>query len=50
MTDAVLVQAQQLLDAGKSQLNAAKTLGVSESCIRYYLKSGNLKKNTEPKP
>ena len=50
MTDAVLVRAQELLDAGKSQLNAAKTLGVSESCIRYHLKSGNLKKNTEPKP
>ena len=50
MTDAVLVQAQELLDAGKSQLNAAKTLGVSESCIRYHLRSGNLKKNPEPKP
>jgi predicted transcriptional regulator len=49
MTDSVLVQAQELLDAGKSQLRAAKALGVSESCIRYHLKSGNLKKNTGPK-
>ncbi len=50
MTDPLLIQAQQLLDDGKSQLKAAKTLGVSESCIRYHLKSGNLKKNTGTKP
>jgi len=45
MTEQVLMQAQQLLDGGKSQLRTAKTLGVSESCIRYHLKNGNLKKN-----
>lgn len=50
MTDPLLIQAQQLLDDGKSQLKAAKTLGVSESCIRYHLKGGSLKKNTSPKP
>ena len=44
MTEAVLIQAQQLLDEGRSQLNTAKTLGVSESCIRYHLKGGTLKK------
>lgn len=44
MTVPLLVQAQQLLDAGSSQLKTSKTLGVSESCIRYHLKTGNLKK------
>ena len=44
MTESVMQQAQQLLDEGKSQLRTAKTLGVSESCIRYHLTSGNLKK------
>lgn len=43
MTDTLLIQAQQLLDGGNSQLNTAKTLGVSESCIRYHLKAGNFK-------
>jgi len=50
MTEPILLQAQQLLDDGKSQLTTAKTLGVSESCIRYHLKSGTLKKNTNSKP
>ena len=45
MTEPVLRRAQQILDEGKSQLKAAKILGVSESCIRYHLKEGNLKKN-----
>ena len=49
MTEPVLIQAQQLLDDGKSQLKTAHTLGVSESCIRYHLKSGNLKKNLSTK-
>jgi len=44
MTESVIEQAQQLLDEGKSQLKTAKILGVSESCIRYHLTSGNLKK------
>jgi predicted transcriptional regulator len=44
MTAPLFLQAQQLLDAGNSQLNTAKTLGISESCIRYHLKAGNLKK------
>jgi len=43
MTDPILIQAQQLLDAGNSPLKTAKTLGVSESCILYHLKTGNLK-------
>jgi len=46
MTDTVLLQAQQLLDAGNSQLGSAKILGLSESCIRYHLKNGDLKKKT----
>ena len=41
MTEAVLLQAQQLLDQGYSQLKIAHALGVSESCIRYHLKNGN---------
>ena len=49
MTDAVLSQAQQLLNEGRSQLKTAKTLGVSESCIRYHLRSGNLKKKLSTK-
>lgn len=49
MTESVLIHAQQLLDQGKSQLNTANTLGVSESCIRYHLKGGSLKKNDSTK-
>lgn len=45
MTEPVLMQAQQLLDSGNSQLKTANILGVSESCIRYHLRSGSLKKN-----
>ena len=45
MTESVLIRAQQLLDEGKSQLKTAHVLGVSESCIRYHLRSGSLKKN-----
>jgi biotin operon repressor len=48
MTESILIQAQQLMDDGKSQLKTAKTLGVSESCIRYHVKVGNLKKNIHP--
>ena len=44
MTEPVLLQAQQLLDQSYSQLKTAHSLGVSESCIRYHLKNGNLKK------
>jgi predicted transcriptional regulator len=45
MTEPVLMQAQQLLDRGTSQLKTAKELGVSECCIRYHLRDGTLKKN-----
>lgn len=44
MTESIRIQAQQLLDEGKSQLKTAKTIGVSESCIRYHLNDGTLKK------
>lgn len=44
MTESLMNQAQQLLEDGKSQLYTANTVGVSESCIRYHLRSGNLKK------
>lgn len=37
-------QAQELLDNGESQLKTAKKVGVSESAVRYHLKSGKLKK------
>ena len=36
--------AQELLDDGYSQQGTAKTIGVSESAIRYHIKSGGLKK------
>ena len=45
MTEPMLIQAQQLLDSENSQLKTANILGVSESCIRYHLRSGSLKKN-----
>ena len=44
MTESLVNQAQLLLDNGKTQLGTANTVGVSESCIRYHLKNGNLKK------
>lgn len=46
MTGEVLAKAQQLLDSDCSQLKTAKTLGLSESCIRYHLRAGTLKKKT----
>lgn len=36
--------AQELLDDGYSQQGTAKTIGVSESAIRYHIKAGGLKK------
>ena len=45
MTEPMLIQAQQLLDSENSQLKTANILGVSESCIRYHLRSGSIKKN-----
>ena len=46
MTKPLVDQAQQLLEDGKTQLGTANTVGVSESCIRYHLKNGNLKKKS----
>lgn len=46
MTESTLIKAQQFLDAGMSQLKTSKELGLSESCIRYHLKNGNLKKKS----
>jgi len=37
-------EAQRLLDQGYSQYGTAKAIGVSESAIRYHLKTGTLKK------
>jgi predicted transcriptional regulator len=45
MTELVLLQAQQLLNEGTSQLKTANELGLSEDFIRYHLKNGSLKKN-----
>jgi len=39
-------EAQSLLDQGLSQLRVAKSVGVSESCIRYHLRKGSLKKKS----
>ena len=37
-------EAQRLLDLGYSQQGTAKTIGVSESAIRYHIKAKTLKK------
>jgi biotin operon repressor len=37
-------EAQDLLESGYSQQRTAKLIGVSESAIRYHIKSGTLKK------
>jgi transposase len=44
LTDDKKQQAQELLDAGLSNVRVAKQLGVSECTIRYHLKKGTLKK------
>jgi DNA-binding CsgD family transcriptional regulator len=44
MTSEVLEKAQKSLNSGKSQLETAKELGISESSIRYHLRKGTLKK------
>lgn len=41
---AALIKAQQLLDNGCSQCAVARSVGVTESAIRYAIKTGNLKK------
>jgi hypothetical protein len=43
-TSPIKDQAQSMLDNGDSQLHIAKTLGLSESAIRYHLGKGNLVK------
>jgi len=48
LTDEKLQQAQEMLDKGVSQLKTADKIGVSEGCIRYHLKKGNLKKKSLP--
>lgn len=44
LTDAKKQTAQELLDAGFSNVHTAKQIGVSECSIRYHLKKGNFKK------
>lgn len=44
MTKDKIHDAQVLIDSGKSQLKTAQELGISESCIRYHLRNGDLKK------
>lgn len=44
LTDEKMVEAQELLDSGLSNVRTARQLGVSECSIRYHLKRGNLKK------
>ena len=44
LTPEKIKDAQEFLDNGYSQQGTAKTIGVSESAIRYHLKSGRLKK------
>lgn len=44
LTPEKINEAQRLLDLGRSQYSTAKTIGVSESAIRYHIKAGTLKK------
>lgn len=44
LTPEKIKDAQEFLDDGYSQQGTAKTIGVSESAIRYHIKSGRLKK------
>lgn len=44
LTDEKKQKAQELLDAGTSNVRTGKHLGVSECAIRYHIKQGNLKK------
>jgi biotin operon repressor len=44
LTPEKIRDAQEFLDEGYSQQGTAKTIGVSESAIRYHIKSGRLKK------
>ena len=44
MTPEKLIQAQQCLDNGFSQMRTAKEIGVHEASIRYHIKKGTLKK------
>jgi len=44
VTPEKMKDAQELLDNGCSQQGTAKSLGVSESAIRYHIKAGGLKK------
>lgn len=44
LTPGKIKDAQEFLDNGYSQQGTAKTIGVSESAIRYHIKSGRLKK------
>jgi biotin operon repressor len=44
LTPEKIRDAQEFLDDGYSQQGTAKTIGVSESAIRYHIKSGRLKK------
>ena len=43
-TEEKIKEAQELLDLGHSQYGTAKAIGVSESAIRYHIRSGTLKK------
>ena len=50
LSEEKIKQAQELLDNGESQLKTAKKVGVSESAVRYHLKSGKLKKKSSCYP
>lgn len=44
VTEAIISEAQQMLDKGMSKRSIGKQLGISDSAIRYHLKSGKFKK------
>ena len=43
MTEELITEIQNRLDAGISQYRIAKELGISEASIRYHIKNGNLR-------
>ncbi len=49
MTPAKLVEAQQYLDLGYSNMATAKKINVNEASIRYHIKKGTLKKKQQLK-
>jgi len=48
MTPNKLIEAQEYLNDGYSQMRTAKEINVNEASIRYHIKKGTLKKKSRP--